>query len=268
MIRTFCWVTPICSTINTIVKAVPSAKALSLLPALRKDLKPGGRLYGSWASYQSGTSAQTMNRQPDGSLATALYGLEEFPFSRLKLVDGELDREKLAGGDYILECVQADDQGKVETGRFNHQVGDKITLNYGGTKREMTVLGHVVANPQTNTDGSWRGSAFFLPAIIGLIGVLNFVNAVLTGSLTRHRELAVLQSIGMIRRQLVGMLCSEGGCYAALTGISSILLSVGFSLLILRPLSEQIWFLSYRFVFWPLLIILSLLFVLGAPFPI
>ncbi|TWH56968.1 putative ABC transport system permease protein [Desulfitobacterium sp. LBE] len=303
----------------------------------QEGFETGGRLYGSWASYQSGTSAQTMNQQPDGSLATALYGLEEFPFSRLKLVDGELDREKLAGGDYVLEGVQADDQGKVETGRFNHQVGDKITLNYGSTEREMTVLGHVVANPQTNTDGSWRGSAFFLPAdiyreltgnsfpmsyafnvaeaqerdlenflkrytaeveptmnysskftalssleglrntavliggslaaIIGLIGVLNFVNAVLTGILTRHRELAMLQSIGMTRRQLVGMLCSEGGCYAALTGISSILLSVGFSLLILRPLSEQIWFLSYRFVFWPLLIILPLLFVLGALVP-
>ena len=106
-----------------------------------------------------------------------------------------------------------------------------------------------------------------LAAIIGMIGILNFVNAVLTGILTRHRELAMLQSIGMTRRQLVGMLCSEGGYYAALTGVSSILLSLGFSLLILRPLSEQIWFLSYRFVFWPLLIILPLLFVLGALVP-
>jgi putative ABC transport system permease protein len=34
-----------------------------------------------------------------------------------------------------------------------------------------------------------------------------------------------------------------------------------------RPMSGQIWFLSYHFVFWPLVVILPLLFVLGAAVP-
>ncbi len=77
----------------------------------------------------------------------------------------------------------------------------------------------------------------------------------------------MLQSIGMTRRQLVSMLCWEGGYYAALTAMSSVLMSLGSSLLIVRPMSGQIWFLSYHFVFWPLVVILPLLFVLSALIP-
>ena len=49
-----------------------------------------------------------------------------------------------------------------------------------------------------------RGHALHVPPaggalsfIVGLVGVLNFFNAILTGILARKRELAVLQSIGM-----------------------------------------------------------------------
>ncbi|HWQ43211.1 MAG TPA: ABC transporter permease [Desulfosporosinus sp.] len=317
-----------------------SALSESFIAAVngQEGFETGGRLYGSWGSYQSETSTQTMNRQPDGSFSTALYGLDKFPFSRLRLVDGELDMEKLATGNYILEGVKTDDHGNVDMNSANHKVGDVITLTCGDQAREMIVLGHVVANPNTNTDGSWRGSDFFLPAevyqeltgstyamsyafnvaddqeadmetflkqytdstqptmnytskftalaslegiqdtavliggalalIIGLIGVLNFINAVLTSILTRRKEFAMLQSIGMTRKQLVKMLCFEGGYYAALTAASSVVLSIACSLLIVRPLCGQIWFTSYHFVFWPLLIVLPLLFVLGILVPL
>ena len=36
-----------------------------------------------------------------------------------------------------------------------------------------------------------------LSGIVGLVGVLNFFNAVLTGIIARRRELAVLQAVGM-----------------------------------------------------------------------
>jgi len=90
----------------------------------------------------------------------------------------------------------------------------------------------------------------------------------LTSILTRRKEFAMLQSIGMTRKQLVKMLCFEGGYYAALTAASSVVLSIACSLLIVRPLCRQIWFTSYHFVFWPLLIVLPLLFVLGIFVPL
>ena len=315
-----------------------SALSESFIAAVsaQEGFETGGRLYGSGGSYTSETSQQTMNQWPDGSFSTAIYGLDEFPFSRLRLVDGELDAEKLDTGNYILEGVNADDHEKVDTGSFNLKVGDVITLTNGDHMREMTVLGHVIAN-SNNTDGSWRGSIFFLPGdvykeltgntyamsyafnaadsiethmesflkqytdsteptmnykskftalaglegmqntailvggalalIIGLIGVLNFINAVLPSTLTRRREFAMLQGVGMTRRQLVTMLCYEGGCYAALTAVSSIVLSLACSLLIVRPMCGQIWFLSFNFVLWPLAVLLPLLFVLGVLVP-
>ena len=55
-----------------------------------------------------------------------------------------------------------------------------------------------------------------LSFIVGLVGVLNFFNAILTGILARKRELAVLQSIGMTGKQLKTMLVYEGLFYALL----------------------------------------------------
>ena len=52
-----------------------------------------------------------------------------------------------------------------------------------------------------------------LSFIVGLVGVLNFFNSIVTGITARRRELAVLQSIGMTGRQLQTMLALEGLLY-------------------------------------------------------
>lgn len=316
-----------------------SALSKSLIDAVTKQagFEDGGRLYGTGGSYTSESSMQTLNRQPDGSYSTALYGLDTFPFSRLHPVDGEFDVAKLASGNYVLEGVKADDNGNAETDSFNHRVGDKIALKCGDTVRDMSVLGHVIANLDTNTDGTWMGSVFYLPSnvfkeltgveyamsyafdvssnqeanmetflkqytdsveptmsytskftalsglagirstailvggalalIIGLIGILNFINAVLTSILARRREFAMLQSIGMTRKQLKTVLRWEGGCYALLTAIVSVILSVCCSWLIVRPFSANVWFMNFQFVFWPLAIILPILLVLAVLIP-
>lgn len=66
-----------------------------------------------------------------------------------------------------------------------------------------------------------------LSVVVAVIGVLNFLNAVLTSILSRRREFAVLQSIGMTGRQLVKMLVNEGLWYAALTAVLTLALSLG-----------------------------------------
>ena len=65
-----------------------------------------------------------------------------------------------------------------------------------------------------------------LSLIIGLVGVLNFLNAVLTGIITRRHEFAVLQAIGMTGKQLKRMLMLEGLYYALLALALSLALSV------------------------------------------
>lgn len=56
-----------------------------------------------------------------------------------------------------------------------------------------------------------------LSLILILIGVINFINVMLTGVFSRRVELAVLESIGMTKRQIKRMLIYEGGFYSAIT---------------------------------------------------
>lgn len=65
--------------------------------------------------------------------------------------------------------------------------------------------------------------------ILGLIGIFNFVNVMSVGILSRKRELATLESVGMSKKQMLLMLRSEGLGYA----IISILCSVTFGNLII-----------------------------------
>jgi len=107
-----------------------------------------------------------------------------------------------------------------------------------------------------------------LSFIIGLIGILNFVNAVLTSILTRRKEFAMLQSIGMTRKQLRCLLMFEGFYYTLGTCALSLVFSAVFSLLIVKSFCGLLWFFSYHFILWPLLIVLPFLFVLGVMIPL
>lgn len=51
-----------------------------------------------------------------------------------------------------------------------------------------------------------------LSFVVGLVAILNFINAILTVILTRRWELAMLQSIGMTGKQLKTMLVQRGFC--------------------------------------------------------
>lgn len=102
-----------------------------------------------------------------------------------------------------------------------------------------------------------------LGLILGLIGVLNFVNAMLTAIFARRRELAMLQSVGMTTRQLLSMLVTEGLIYALLT--AGIVLSVGLALTfgLVWLISDLTFFITYRFTIWPVLLCVLLLLLIA-----
>lgn len=94
-----------------------------------------------------------------------------------------------------------------------------------------------------------------LSLIIAIVGILNFINATLTGIITRKQEFAMLQSIGMTGKQLKTMLVEEGLLYA----LGSILLALVLSL-ILQPLagnvlSNMFWFFSFHLTLLPILLV-------------
>jgi len=106
-----------------------------------------------------------------------------------------------------------------------------------------------------------------LAGVIGLVGVLNFINAVLTGILTRKRELAVLQSVGMTGKQLKTMLVCEGLYYTMLSAGLSLLL-IGLLGPLLGAVCNVFWFFTYRFTVLPVLVVTPLFLLLGALVPL
>lgn len=106
-----------------------------------------------------------------------------------------------------------------------------------------------------------------LSFILALIGVLNFINGVVTSINARRRELAVLQSIGMTGKQLRYMLVGEGALHILLTAV--FVLTIGNLLTwgIVKLLSSQMWFFTYHFVIWPMLCCLVVFAVLAVVIP-
>ena len=107
-----------------------------------------------------------------------------------------------------------------------------------------------------------------LSFIVGLVGVLNFFNAILTGITTRRRELAVLQSIGMTTRQLRTMLALEGLLYTVGAAVLALVLVVATAPLLGPGLNKIIWFFTYRFTIWPIAVVLPLFALLGIVIPV
>ena len=106
-----------------------------------------------------------------------------------------------------------------------------------------------------------------LSLIIGFIGILNFINSMLTSIVVRRQEFAMLQSIGLTDRQLRSMLIYEGLYYALATMVTSLVLGIVFSYGIINGLVSKLWFFSYQFTIAPLLISYPVLIALMAIIP-
>ncbi len=106
-----------------------------------------------------------------------------------------------------------------------------------------------------------------LAGIIGLVGVLNFINAVLTGMLARKRELAMLQSVGMTGKQMNTMLVYEGLYYTMLSAALSLVLSAALGPLV-GSLCAAFWFFTYQFTVLPVLAVIPLFLALGILIPL
>ena len=102
-----------------------------------------------------------------------------------------------------------------------------------------------------------------LCAIIGLIGILNFINAIMTGILSRRREFAVLQAVGMTNRQLKTMLIYEGLFYALGSSVAALILSILLNPLIGKMLESMFWFFSANFTIIPVLLVIPVFALFG-----
>ena len=156
---------------------------------------------------------------------------------------------------YMFDTPDSQTEASAEQYLQKLTAGDTSTLMYeskASIRREFTQFKNMFLI---------CGSA--LCAIIGLVGILNFFNAIMTGILSRKREFAVLQSVGMTRRQLKHMLIYEGLFYAVGSIIASLILSVVLSPLLGNMMSDMFWFVSYHFTIMPVIVIIPVFLLLG-----
>lgn len=103
--------------------------------------------------------------------------------------------------------------------------------------------------------------------IIALVGVLNFANSMITAIVSRRREFAMIQSVGMTKRQLCRMLVYEGLYYAGLTllvswAVSALAVGIG-----VRAVTAADDFATFQFTLLPLGICTPLILVLAVVIP-
>lgn len=119
---------------------------------------------------------------------------------------------------------------------------------YGRETRSLAVMGNTIS------------------IVIALVGVLNFMNSMVTAIISRKREFAMIQSVGMTRRQLCRMLTAEGLCYAAMTLAASYILSALAVGVVVRSMVAG-GFSTFRFTLLPLVCCSPALIVLAVLIP-
>lgn len=107
-----------------------------------------------------------------------------------------------------------------------------------------------------------------LSFIVGLVGILNFFNAVLTGIIARRREFAMLQSIGMTGKQLKMMLVYEGLLYAIGAVVCALAISLMIGPFASSILSSMFWFFTYHLTLLPIFLIAPIFALLGCVVPL
>ena len=108
-------------------------------------------------------------------------------------------------------------------------------------------------------------------AVFALVGLINFINLVMTNIITRRHEFATMQSIGMTNRQLRKMMISESFSYVLLAGIVGTLAAGVLGMTLLRAFVENgptSMMMTFQITLLPALIMLILFLALAFIVPV
>ncbi len=137
------------------------------------------------------------------------------------------------------------------------------------TDTELDYLSKVVLRQSFNgMINMYRLVGGVLCAILALIGILNFINSMTTSILSRHKEIAMLQSVGMTGQQVERMLMYEGIGYSALGLLCSLILSVVGSLTVVRMMGAELSYFTWHFTLLPVIFCIIPLVLITAFVPI
>ena len=108
-------------------------------------------------------------------------------------------------------------------------------------------------------------------AVFALVGLINFINLVMTNIITRRHEFATMQSIGMTNRQLRKMIISESFSYVLLAGIVGTLAAGVLGITLVRAfveISPSSIMMTFQMTLLPALVMLVLFLALAFIVPV
>ncbi len=105
-----------------------------------------------------------------------------------------------------------------------------------------------------------------ISVIIAMVGVLNFINSMVTAIVSRKKEFAMIQSVGMTKRQLRKMLICEGLDYAVITLLVSYIVSILAVGIGVRAMTAN-GFSTFHFTLMPLMICTPILLAFAVLIP-
>ncbi|MDE6904073.1 MAG: ABC transporter permease [Lachnospiraceae bacterium] len=133
------------------------------------------------------------------------------------------------------------------------------SLNYTA---KSTLIEHYQEQTRANTV-----MGFAISLIIAFVGILNFINSMLTAIASRQKEFAMIQSIGMTKRQLRRMLIDEGLYYAVSTLVVSYVLGTLGVAIGIRAMVSGDWTATFHFTLMPLVICTPILIIFAILIP-
>lgn len=102
-----------------------------------------------------------------------------------------------------------------------------------------------------------------LSFVIALIGVLNYMNTVLTGVIARRNEFAVLESIGMTKKQLKKVLIYEGLYNVLFTVLITSSAGVFLTYSISKSVTENMAFTVFQMSWLPFVLVVPILLIIA-----
>ena len=113
------------------------------------------------------------------------------------------------------------------------------------------------------TQSAYQTVGLALSLVLALIGIMNFINTVITSIHSRRLEFAMSESIGMTRKQTRFMLMAESLITLGLTFIFTLTLGSAISITMLRAMSEGSFFLRAYYTALPSLLCAPILMTLA-----
>lgn len=143
--------------------------------------------------------------------------------------------------------------GHGTSSNFWNSGNDGVRITVSGVKNVVLLIGGVIG------------------AVFALVGLINFINLVMTNIITRRHEFATMQSIGMTNQQLRKMMISESFSYVLLAGIVGTLAAGVLGMTLVRAfvdISPSSIMMTFQMTLLPALIMLVLFLVLAFIVPV